>query len=155
MHAIRYPAIITHEGPATLAEFPDAPGCQTFTRRQNIRARAQEAIEGWLEAQLEEHETPPRPSSRLKARRGTTLDWIPINPILAARLALRWAREDAGLTQTELAKRMGVSQQAYAKLESPNANFTMETLSRAAEALGMRVEVDLVRSRSGEMAAVR
>jgi transcriptional regulator with XRE-family HTH domain len=72
---------------------------------------------------------------------------VPINPILAVRLALRWAREDARLTQARLAKRMGVSQQAYAKLESPDANFTMETLARAAKALGLRVEVDLVRGR--------
>lgn len=60
----------------------------------------------------------------------------------------RWAREDAGLTQGELAKRMGISQQGYARLESPDANFTMATLARAAEALGMRVEIELIHSRS-------
>jgi transcriptional regulator with XRE-family HTH domain len=49
---------------------------------------------------------------------------------------------------------MGVSQQAYSKLESPDANFTMETLARAAKALGLRVELDLVQSDTGEMAAV-
>lgn len=152
---MRYPAIISSEGDATLAEFPDAPGCQTFTRGDDIRARAQEALEGWLEAQLEDRETPPRPSARAKVPKRAVLDWIAINPALGARLALRWAREDAGLSQAELAKRMGVSQQAYAKLESPDANLTMETLERAAEALGLRVEVDLVRRRTGEMAAVR
>ena len=67
-----------------------------------------------------------------------------IDPILGVRLALRWAREDAGLTQAALAKQMGISQQAYAKLESPDSNLTMETLERAAKALGMRVELELV-----------
>ncbi|HWE44279.1 MAG TPA: type II toxin-antitoxin system HicB family antitoxin, partial [Gemmatimonadaceae bacterium] len=61
---MRYPAIISHEDGATLARFPDAPGCQTFTRRGDVRARAKEAIEGWLEVQLEERVSPPRPSSR-------------------------------------------------------------------------------------------
>lgn len=141
---MRYPALITHEGDATLVEFPDAPGCQTFTRGKQVRERAREAIEGWLEAQLEDRATPPRPSIRAKAPKGAALDWIAIDPILGVRLALRWAREEAGLTQAVLAKKMGVSQQAYAKLESPDANLTINTLARAAKALGMRVEVELL-----------
>ena len=149
---MRYPAIITHEGNATLAEFPDAPGCQTFTRRGDIRVVAKEALEGWLEAQLAERETPLRPSSNVKAAQGASVEWIPINAILGARLALRWAREDAGLTQAALARRMKISQQAYARLESPDANFTMATLARAAEALGMRVEVELIHQRTSAVA---
>lgn len=62
---------------------------------------------------------------------------------LAARLQLRWAREDAGLTQRELATRVGVSQQAIAKLESPDANLTLQTLERVAHALGLEVELAL------------
>ena len=140
---MRYPAIITRENGATLAEFPDAPGCQTFTRDDDLCERAQEAIEGWLEAHLADREVPPRPSAKPRARQGATIEWIPISPTLGVRLALRWAREDAGLSQSELAQRMGVSQQAYARLESPDANLRMETLERAARALGMTVSVEL------------
>ena len=152
---MRYPAFMTREGDATLVEFPDAPGCQTFTRGKLVRERAREALEGWLEAQLEERTTPPRPSSRVKPPRGVALDWVAIDPILGVRLALRWAREDAGLTQAALARKMGITQQAYAKLESPYANLTMDTLGRAAKALGMRVELELVPRTTGEMATVR
>lgn len=152
---MRYPAFISHEGDATLVEFPDAPGCQTFTRGKQVRERAREAIEGWLEAQLEDRTTPPRPSTRVKPPKGATLDWVAVDPILGVRLALRWAREEAGLTQGALAKKMGISQQAYAKLESPDANLTMETLERAARALGMRVELELVPRTTGGMATVR
>lgn len=152
---MRYPAFITHEADATLVEFPDAPGCQTFTRGKQVRERAREAIEGWLEAQLEDRATPPRPSARVKPPKGAGLDWISIDPILGVRLALRWAREDAGLTQAALAKKMGISQQAYARLESPDANLTMETLERAAKALGMRIELELVPTTTGEMAVAR
>ena len=152
---MRYPAFITHEGDATLVEFPDAPGCQTFTRGKQVRERAREAIEGWLEAQLEDRETPPRPSGRVTPPKGAALDWIAIDPILGVRLTLRWAREDAGMTQAALAKKMGISQQAYAKLESPDANLTMETLERAAKALGMRIELELVPRASGEATIAR
>lgn len=44
---------------------------------------------------------------------------------------LRDARHRAGLTQAELARRLGVSQAAVAKLERPGANPTVATLSRA------------------------
>lgn len=141
---MRYLAIVTREGDATLAEFPDAPGCQTFTRGDDIVERAQEAIEGWLETHLADGETPPRPSERVSARKGAKVQAVGISPTLGVRLALRWAREEAGLSQAQLARRMGVSQQAYAKLESPDSNLTMATLERAAEALGMSVNVELV-----------
>jgi DNA-binding XRE family transcriptional regulator len=108
-----------------------------------------------LEIALALRNTPPRPSTRAKAPKHAVVEWIAINPALAARLALRWAHEDAGLSQARLAKRMGVSQQAYARLESPDANLTMETLERAARALGLRVEVGLVRQTAGKTALVR
>lgn len=57
------------------------------------------------------------------------------------KLLLRRERANAGLTQTELARRAGVTQQAIAKLEHPNANPTIETLERVAAALHIRVEV--------------
>jgi len=47
---MEYPAVLTTEGPRTLAAFPDCPGCQTFAEAdEDILARAQEALEGWLE----------------------------------------------------------------------------------------------------------
>ena len=45
------------------------------------------------------------------------------------------------MTQSALAKRMGVSQQQVAKLEDPDANPSLETLSRAFHALGAEVEL--------------
>jgi transcriptional regulator with XRE-family HTH domain len=51
------------------------------------------------------------------------------------------ARRRAGLTQAELAERMGVSQSAVAKLEREEANPTVRTLERALQATGNRIEV--------------
>lgn len=50
---------------------------------------------------------------------------------------IRAWREHIGITQGELAARMGVSQAAVAKLEKPNAKSRVATLKKVAEALGI------------------
>lgn len=54
---------------------------------------------------------------------------------------MRLAREEAGLTQEELAARLGVSQQAIARTERWESNPTVRFLERWAEALGANVEI--------------
>lgn len=65
----------------------------------------------------------------------------------ATRLALevgeqvRDAREAAGLTQRELASRMGTSQAAIARLEAGGVGATLTTLQKVATALNLQVAV--------------
>lgn len=47
-----------------------------------------------------------------------------------------------GLTQKQLADRLGMSQSAIAKLERPGANPTVETLDRVLRAAGTRLRID-------------
>ncbi len=54
--------------------------------------------------------------------------------LVAARLA-------AGLTQSELAARIGTTQSAIARLESGTITPTVETLSRLADVVGLRFEI--------------
>ena len=54
---------------------------------------------------------------------------------------LRAAREAAGLTQTQLADRLGMTQSGVAKLERPGANPSVETLDRALRAAGTRLVI--------------
>ena len=62
-------------------------------------------------------------------------------------------RHEAGLSQTEVAARMGTSQSAVARLESGEADVRLSTLDRYVAALGreldLRVSHDRA-SRSGE-----
>jgi transcriptional regulator with XRE-family HTH domain len=52
------------------------------------------------------------------------------------------AREAAGLSQRELARRMGTSQAAIDRLESGGVGATLTTLQRVATALGLEVNVE-------------
>ena len=58
------------------------------------------------------------------------------------------ARAEAGLTQAEVAARVGTTQSAIARLESVASNHSpsIATLQRYASALGYSVEIRLVKS---------
>ena len=135
---MRYVARVTKEGRNFLAAFPDCPGCQTFApSMKELAVMAQEALEGWLEAHLVGRDVAPLPKAR--HRKGDIL--VIISPRLDAAVQLRHLRSEQGFTQADLAKRMGVSQQQVAKLEDPDANPSLETLSKAFHALGAEVEI--------------
>jgi transcriptional regulator with XRE-family HTH domain len=65
-----------------------------------------------------------------------------------ARLAfgnnIRICRERSGLTQEELARRIGCSQSYISQVEQPDAQSTLGTLQKVAEAIGCAIG-DLVR----------
>jgi DNA-binding XRE family transcriptional regulator/predicted RNase H-like HicB family nuclease len=153
---IEYPAIVRREGRFMTAEFPDCPGCQTFVERgKEIAPVAVEALQGWLEAWLAEGEAPPRPTRRLRPPRGMRAIYVPVSPRLGLTLAIRWARQDAGLSQTALARQLGVSQQAVAKVEHPDANPTLNTMLRVAAALGMSLSLDRLPAQTASLRGAR
>ncbi len=57
---------------------------------------------------------------------------------------VRDARKAAGLSQRQLAARMGTSQAAVARLEAGGVGATLTTLQKVATALGLKVTVDLI-----------
>jgi transcriptional regulator with XRE-family HTH domain len=57
---------------------------------------------------------------------------------------LREARQRAGLSQKELAKRAGTSQPAVARLEAGQASPTLATLERLVGAAGFDLGIELV-----------
>lgn len=58
---------------------------------------------------------------------------------------IRTARRNAGLTQSALADRLGVTQPVIARLEGPGANPRLSTLADLVEATGHSLKLELDR----------
>jgi len=141
---MHYTALITKAGKQTLAEFPGCPGCQTFADPgEDIIARAEEALTGWLEANLVSGQAPPEPTV-VRSRGQSRAVPIPVPAKLAVALMVRWARHRAGLSQSELARRVGLPQPVIARVEDPDHNPTVATLERVAKGLGGRLSLEIL-----------
>jgi DNA-binding XRE family transcriptional regulator/predicted RNase H-like HicB family nuclease len=143
---MQYRAYITRDRNRTLVSFPDCPGCDTFADgREDPYAVAHEALEAWLEAVLTARDVPPLPGTvETVQRKRVEIMMVTVSPVLSARVQIRNRREEFGISQQQLASAVGVSQQAIAKIESPDANVRLETLERVAAALGLEVDLNLV-----------
>ena len=58
-------------------------------------------------------------------------------------IALRYAREGAGLTQTELAAKIGIAQSALSRIEAGRTNITLGMLRRIAAALAIEIALEV------------
>ena len=63
--------------------------------------------------------------------------------VSAFRALVHRVRTDAGLTQAELAERMGTTQSAIARMEGGGVRPTLETLEKLARAIGSDLVVGL------------
>jgi ribosome-binding protein aMBF1 (putative translation factor) len=69
-----------------------------------------------------------------------------LGPIFAVVGEMIEARQAAGLTQTDIATRMGTSQSVVARLENARHMPTFEMIARYAAAIGRRLDIHLVPS---------
>jgi HTH-type transcriptional regulator/antitoxin HipB len=58
-------------------------------------------------------------------------------------VALRQARESAGLTQEELALRLKTKKTAISRIENHAEDIKLSTLKRVAKALGKRLQIQI------------
>jgi ribosome-binding protein aMBF1 (putative translation factor) len=97
-------------------------------------------------------------TSLAKLRRGLLTDpevkaeYDRLGPIFAVVGEMIEARQAAGLTQTEIANRMGTSQSVVARLENARHMPTFDMIDRYAKALGRRLDIHLVPN-EGELRA--
>ena len=71
-----------------------------------------------------------------------------LEPEFALAAALIRARADAGLTQEQLAERMGTKQEVIARWEGGRVLPSTRTLARLAKATGTRLQISLAPSRA-------
>ena len=62
--------------------------------------------------------------------------YVAFLPSQLVTIHLKLARSQAKLRQSDMADRLGITQQAYAKLERPGANITLRTLIQLERVLG-------------------
>jgi DNA-binding XRE family transcriptional regulator/predicted RNase H-like HicB family nuclease len=139
---LAFPVRLTPEDDGTIM----VQGCEPFTGvltfgddRAHALAMAREALTGVLEAMLDAGEAIPRPTQV----EGPDIAYVTPEPTLVAPILLKWAREEARISQVELAERIGVSQQAYQKLERARSNPSIKTLARVARALGRELQLGI------------
>jgi len=121
--------------------FPQAPGCSTFGETyEEMLAMAQEALEGWLESWLVTGDVPPEPKP-VSVRRGQRAIVVQVPAELAAAIAIRRARNAAGLTQARLAKLAGMTQPNIARMESGRANPSIANVAKVFHAMGSVMEI--------------
>lgn len=74
--------------------------------------------------------------------------WELVRPSLRVQwaLTLRRLRRDIGISQVEAARRLGVNQSVYSRLEDPKkSNPTLQTLEKVAEAFSVTLELMALR----------
>lgn len=142
MKTIYYPAKITYdkEDKSFLVKFPDLEGCLTEGETlDDALKNAKEALSGYLASIFERGFTIPE-ASQLK---GKNIYLIEPEPEVSTPIMLRKIREGLKINQIEAAKRLGISYQAYQRLENPNkCNPTIKTLEKVAKILGKHLHLE-------------
>ncbi|MBE7439196.1 MAG: type II toxin-antitoxin system HicB family antitoxin [Spirochaetales bacterium] len=138
---IYYPAKITHDKTdnAFLVEFPDLPGCLTFgSTLADAQDHAKEALTGYLESLDQRSQNIPRPSTL----KGKNVYLIKPDKPVAFAIWLKKQREDQGLSQKAVARKLGISYQTYQRFENPTkSNPTLRTIQKLEDVFGKELLV--------------
>lgn len=121
-----------------LVEFPGLEGCLTEgNTHQEALVHAKEALDGWLAARCDRDLNIPKPIKR----KGENFYSVEVSLTVAFAIRLRRLRMRRGLSQAQVAKRLNISQQAYAKLETPlKTNPSLQTIERISTALDADID---------------
>lgn len=141
MRKIGYPARIWRDEEGYYqVRFPDVPGVITYGETlEEAKAMAQDALNGVIGSRSDRACGLPE-ASRLE---GPDIYHIRPHWSVMLPLVLRGVREEAGLSQEELAARLDVSQQAVQKMERPGGNLSIKTAEKIARALGRDLDIEL------------
>jgi antitoxin HicB len=130
-----YPAHIWREDNNSWSvEFPDLPGCFTSgSSFPDAKAKAEEALDIYLESLDSRSVDIPEPS----LQRGESFHMISPSLKVGFAITLKRERNKQGLTQKEVAERMGVKWSAYQRIENPRkTNPTLSTIAKLQEVFG-------------------
>ncbi|HUU79841.1 MAG TPA: type II toxin-antitoxin system HicB family antitoxin [Acidobacteriota bacterium] len=136
---ITYPALFVYDEEEKVynVRFPDLPGCFTYGETiDEAKAMAKEALTGFLQSVDARKLRLPDPS-RLK---GDEVIYIEPETPVAFAIWLRKQREALGLSQSDVAKKLGIKYQTYQRIESPSkTNPTLKTIMRVEKVFNQKL----------------
>jgi antitoxin HicB len=139
MFTATYPASFLPEtnGKGFHVRFPDIPEALTGgSDLADTNEQAADCLAEALAGRIARGDEIPSPS---KLKRGQYAVSVPL--YLAPKLALYLAMREAGMRNTELAKRLGVSETVVRRMLDPRHNTKAERIQAALAALGKRIVV--------------
>jgi len=133
-----YPVVLDPEpdGSAINVSFPDVPGALTWG---DDEAEALELAQDCLVTALYGYTRDGEPIPRPSPARGRPM--IPVPPLVAAKLALYTAMRERGISEAELARRLGVTQKVVRSILHLKRRIYVGHLERALAQLGVQLEV--------------
>jgi len=138
MSSFAYPATFQpDERGRPVVSFPDFPGAHTDG--QDLREATEEAIDclgSVIALRIADRLSIPVPS---KPKPGQRL--VPVPLWIAGKLALYLAMREQRITNSELARRLGVRETVVRRMLDPNHETKSEKLQSALDALGKRIVV--------------
>lgn len=137
---IAYPVDLEQdEDGVWIATFPDVPAAitQGATRAEALAA-AEDALAAAIGHLMRRGKPPsfPQPHARADAH-------VPLEPLLAAKLALVWAQQEAGLSNVELGRRLGVAETEVRRMLDPGHATKLRRLDDALRLFGRRLTLGL------------
>ena len=135
----RYPATLAKDEGTILVKFRDVPEAITYgAMREEALRHAQEALETALMFYIDGGKPLPKPST---ARRGE--GEVDVTARAAMKLALYEAYRTAGVTKSELARRMSIPKTNVDRLFSLTHASRVDHIEAAAAALGKRLVISM------------
>ena len=131
-----YNCTIEKEGDEYIAQFPDMPNIATcgFTHEEAL-AMAKEALDGCLEVDISQGNSIPPPAYA---------GGYPVRVASHIALSLQLRELRGEQSQSDIARKLGLSYQAYQRLENPRkANPTVKTLEKIASVYGRELSISL------------
>lgn len=135
-------AKIKKEGRGYAIQFCELPNVVTFCEnRDDIRTVARDALIGCVEMDLDRCLDIPVPKN-INSRDIISIA-LPLN--LSCSILFRKLRRQRGWTTSDVAKKLGISRQAYEKLESSKANHSTHTIERVLNVLGRKnIDIEII-----------
>ncbi|MGD8562170.1 MAG: type II toxin-antitoxin system HicB family antitoxin [Desulfarculaceae bacterium] len=122
-----------------IARFPDVPEALTEAdTKDEVLHWAQDALVVALSGYLDQRKDIPQPS---RPKRGQSLVALP--PMIAVKLAVYQAMRDKGVSQADLARRLGCDSRQVRRILDLDHHSRLDLLAAALHALGKRLVVDV------------